>query len=249
MCVVCCCSCNGTITVTVNLPCGSSHRSGVPVDLKTGAGVLITTSTTNGSGVVTFTGLDAATYQVTSRNGSRYGTVTSTITLACGETQSRTHNLTVASGYVCVSSCQEPQARTLYATGAAGSFTYVYSSGRWFSTLGGVDITVSKTDCFGSGITVYGESILDPPSTPGNPWTMTMNFPVAFTSAGLILQFCYKSPGTIPQDGVVGWTATAGSCSVPTSFSITVPSWVYPSGRSAGPNYSDPFSGTIAVGE
>lgn len=241
-----CCGGTGDITVTV-YGCNSLTVSGATVDLYLGAS-LIDTSTTDGSGQHTFSGLSPGNYTITASKGARFtATTSSSITVTSGGTATSSITIAVATGYVCCNGCPEPIARTLYATIAGGSVTLSRPSGSAWSG----SVTVVTDNCGFVGATHAVSLTLTCPSTVGGDWHLIASMGTSWTTGG--------GGGTVQVNGICGgylfndfasFDVTTTGCGPTLSLTFTAPSpWTYNTTTTTMPTILAPFSGSVPVTE
>lgn len=129
-----CAACTQTFTVKC---CNGAGYQGVTVSLYTASGgTLLTSGTTNSSGVVALTWSGTASPWVTvTPITPRFVAYGQTMSLTCGG--STTIVLTVATGYTCIAGCCLPVATTLFLTtssGATATLTYNALTTQWAGT-------------------------------------------------------------------------------------------------------------------
>lgn len=130
-------STTATWTITV-LGCTGSGYAGVTVTVVHGGGTV--SGTTNGSGVVTFTGLSTGSATATATAPSaRFVNSSITRTLSAG-VRSDSFSLSVASGYACCG-CADPIATTLYGTDSNGTWTFNWTGAGWITCYTATDST------------------------------------------------------------------------------------------------------------
>lgn len=144
-----CCgtSCGGSpASITVTVTTCTIGRAGVTVTA-TLSGATTQTGTTDSSGVVTLSLPNAGTWTITATApSSRFSSSTSstTVTVVCGGTYSRTLGFSAKTGFHCVTGCWEPLPNTLYYSDACVSTTAITGTVNFWSDAGpGCSLNVS----------------------------------------------------------------------------------------------------------